>query len=188
MTARTSPKLFSKTVSSPVGMLWLYASDAGLAALLWRADNGRHLRGSDSADDGHPTLLETERQLGEYFSGRRKDFDLALDFRGTDFQRRVWSALLTIPYGETRTYAQVATQIGHPSAVRAVGAANGRNPISIIAPCHRVIGSSGALTGFGGGLPNKAKLLALESAQSDLFSARSPNTATRSRNARETNA
>jgi methylated-DNA-[protein]-cysteine S-methyltransferase len=122
MTARTSPKLFSKTVSSPVGMLWLYASDAGLAALLWRADNGRHLRGSDSADDGHPTLLETERQLGEYFSGRRKDFDLALDFRGTDFQRRVWSALLTIPYGETRTYAQVATQIGHPSAVRAVGA------------------------------------------------------------------
>lgn len=171
MTAPTSAKFFSKTIASPVGTLWLYASDVGLAALLWRADSGRHLRGSDIADDAHPTLLETERQLGEYFAGRRMVFDLILDFHGTEFQRRVWSALLTIPYGETRTYAQVAMEIGQPSAVRAVGAANGRNPISIIAPCHRVIGSSGALTGFGGGLPNKAKLLALESAQSDLFGA-----------------
>lgn len=169
MTARIPPKFFSKTIPSPVGMLWLYAGDAGLAALLWRADGGRHLRDSDIVDAEHPTLLETERQLGEYFAGRRKVFELALDFHGTDFQRRVWSALLTIPYGETRTYAQMATQIGQASAVRAVGAANGRNPISIIAPCHRVIGASGALTGFGGGLPNKAKLLALESAQSDLF-------------------
>jgi methylated-DNA-[protein]-cysteine S-methyltransferase len=114
--------------------------------------------------------------LGAYFAGERREFSLALDFHGTDFQRRAWNALLTIPYGQTRTYAQMATLIGQPGAVRAVGAANGRNPISIVAPCHRVIGSNGTLTGFGGGLENKAKLLALESSQSDLF-ARAANSA-----------
>jgi methylated-DNA-[protein]-cysteine S-methyltransferase len=106
--------------------------------------------------------VETERQLGEYFAGQRKVFALKLDFAGTPFQRRVWEALLTIPHGETRSYAQIASQIGSPKAVRAVGAANGRNPISIIAPCHRVVGATGKLTGFAGGLETKAYLLALE--------------------------
>ena len=162
-------QFFRKTINSPVGDLWLYSRDAGLAALLWREDGGRHLRGSEVVGDQHPCLIETERQLREYFAGVRKAFDLPLDFHGTEFQRRVWAALLTIPYGETRSYAQMAAFIGDPNAVRAVGAANGRNPISIIAPCHRVIGSTGCLTGFGGGLENKARLLALESAQADLF-------------------
>jgi methylated-DNA-[protein]-cysteine S-methyltransferase len=116
-------------------------------------------------------LLQTIRQLGEYFSGQRRVFELPLEFRGTDFQRRAWQALMTIPYGETRSYAQMAQQIDSPAAVRAVGAANGRNPISIIAPCHRVIGSSGELTGFGGGIEAKAWLLAHESPQRDLLAA-----------------
>jgi methylated-DNA-[protein]-cysteine S-methyltransferase len=162
-----------RTISTPVGDLRLFANDAGLAAVLWRDDPGLHLqRDAVVAEGDHELLTETERQLREYFAGRRKVFDVPLAFHGTDFQRRAWSALLTIPYGETRSYAQMAMQIGQPNAVRAVGAANGRNPISIIAPCHRVIGSGGALTGFGGGLENKAKLLALESAQTDLFGAR----------------
>jgi methylated-DNA-[protein]-cysteine S-methyltransferase len=113
-------------------------------------------------DVNHATLRQTQRQLNEYFAGERRAFSLPLDFRGTDFQRRVWQALLTIPYGETRSYAHIARQIGRPTAVRAVGAANGRNPLSIVAPCHRVIGSSGQLTGFAGGLATKAQLLALE--------------------------
>lgn len=110
----------------------------------------------------NPVLLETKRQLHEYFAGSRHRFELELDFTGTDFQKSVWQALLTIPFGETRSYSQIAQQIGNPKAVRAVGAANGRNPISIIAPCHRVIGASGGLTGFAGGLEAKQYLLALE--------------------------
>ena len=99
------------------------------------------------------------------FAGQRSAFDLPLDFIGTTFQTKVWTALLTIPFGETRTYAQIAAQIGSPNAVRAVGAANGRNPLSIVAPCHRVIGSDGNLTGFAGGIANKRYLLTLEGAQ-----------------------
>ena len=117
---------------------------------------------SVSADKDHPVLLETERQLNDYFSGKRQSFSLELDFEGTAFQKKVWSALLTIPFGETRSYGQIAKQINKPNAVRAVGAANGKNPISIVAPCHRVIGSTGKLTGFAGGLEAKASLLALE--------------------------
>ncbi|MGI0794292.1 methylated-DNA--[protein]-cysteine S-methyltransferase [Pseudomonas aeruginosa] len=108
-------------------------------------------------------LAETERQLREYFSGKRSRFELPLDFQGTEFQKKVWSALLTIPFGETRSYTEIAVQIGSPNAVRAVGAANGRNPLSIVAPCHRVIGASGGLTGFAGGLAAKQWLLRLES-------------------------
>ena len=107
-------------------------------------------------------LLETERQLNDYFSGKRTSFSLKLDFKGTEFQKKVWAALLTIPFGETRSYGQIAKQIRKPKAVRAVGAANGRNPIPIIAPCHRVIGSTGKLIGSAGGLEAKALLLALE--------------------------
>jgi len=100
--------------------------------------------------------------LNDYFAGKRKFFSVELDFKGTSFQKKVWAALLTIPFGETRSYGQIAKQIKNPKAVRAVGAANGKNPVSIIAPCHRVIGSTGELRGFAGGLDAKARLLALE--------------------------
>jgi methylated-DNA-[protein]-cysteine S-methyltransferase len=154
-----------KTMNSPVGKLTLVATSEGLAAILWENDRpGRVRLTIDARDDRHPVLLEAERQLGEYFGGRRKTFALTLDLAGTAFQRKVWNALLTIPFGETRSYAQIARQIGSPSAVRAVGAANGRNPVSIVAPCHRVIGSTGKLTGFAGGLDVKAQLLSLEGA------------------------
>jgi methylated-DNA-[protein]-cysteine S-methyltransferase len=101
-------------------------------------------------------------QLGAYFAGELTDFDIELDLRGTEFQRRVWKALLTIPYGETRSYGEIAEQIGAPGAARAVGLANGHNPIAIVVPCHRVIGASGSLTGYGGGLDRKRTLLELE--------------------------
>ena len=154
---------FYKTMRSPVGELTLVGSDNGLAAILWESDEPFRLRlGAISEDKRHPVLLEAERQLTEYFSGKRKSFSLKLDFKGTEFQKKVWAALLTIPFGETRTYGQIAKQIKKPQAARAVGAANGKNPISIIAPCHRVIGSTGELTGFGGGLETKAFLLSLE--------------------------
>jgi methylated-DNA-[protein]-cysteine S-methyltransferase len=152
-----------KTIPSPVGTLTLVASDAGLAAILWEDDRpGRVQLGELEEAPDHPVLVETERQLTGYFAGARDAFDLPLDFRGTDFQKKVWAALLTIPFGETRSYGEVARQIGRPSASRAVGAANGRNPISIIAPCHRVIGTNGALTGFAGGLAAKQLLLGIE--------------------------
>jgi methylated-DNA-[protein]-cysteine S-methyltransferase len=154
-----------KIVKSPVGNLKLVASDKGLSAILWENDNPRRVRLPDVTENhAHPILVEVERQLGEYFAGRRRAFSLPLDFVGTEFQKKVWAALLTIPFGETRSYGEIATQIGKPSAARAVGAANGKNPISIIAPCHRVIGSTGALTGFAGGLETKERLLALEAA------------------------
>jgi methylated-DNA-[protein]-cysteine S-methyltransferase len=154
-----------KTMKSPVGELKLIASDKGLAALLWENDNlPCTLWNPLREDKKNAVLLEAERQLNEYFVGKRQKFSLKLDFTGTSFQKKVWAALLTIPFGETRSYGDIAKQIGIPKAVRAVGAANGRNPISIIAPCHRVIGANGKLTGFGGGLDVKAKLLALEGA------------------------
>ena len=162
---QAGPRHVFKNVDTPVGRLMLVATDAGLAAILWENDRPGRVRLDIGAEDvTHPVLVETERQLGEYFAGTRKAFSLQLDVAGTDFQRQVWSALLTIPFGETRSYAQIAKQIGNPDAVRAVGAANGRNPVSIVAPCHRVIGSTGKLTGFAGGLEVKARLLALEGA------------------------
>ncbi|HEY7185589.1 MAG TPA: methylated-DNA--[protein]-cysteine S-methyltransferase [Vicinamibacterales bacterium] len=155
-----------KRVASPVGTLTLVATDNGLAAILWEHERPNRVRLDIEAEDRrHPVLVDAERQLAEYFAGRRKRFALKLDVTGTTFQQKVWNALLTIPFGETRSYAQIAQQIGHPRAVRAVGAANGRNPLSIVAPCHRVIGSSGALTGFAAGLDVKARLLALEGVQ-----------------------
>ncbi len=113
-------------------------------------------------NDGNPLIEETARQLRAYLRGTRRDFDLPLDMQGTAFQKRVWRYLTTIPYGQTRSYRQVAEAIGAPSAVRAVGSANGANPIPIVVPCHRVIGAGGKLTGYGGGLPLKQKLLELE--------------------------
>jgi len=150
---------------SPVGTLTLVASDAGLVAILWENDREDRVRlGAMTEQADHPLLVETRRQLDDYFAGTRTRFALPLDFHGTDFQKSVWAALLTIPAGETRSYADIAAQIGRPGACRAVGAANGRNPISIIAPCHRVIGSDGSLTGFAGGLEGKKFLLELEQA------------------------
>jgi methylated-DNA-[protein]-cysteine S-methyltransferase len=143
----------------------LVATDNGLAAILWENDRPGRVRLNVAAEaNDHPVLVETERQLEEYFAGRRKQFALRLDLSGTAFQRQVWNALLTIPFGETRSYGQIAKQIGNPNAVRAVGAANGRNPISIVAPCHRVVGSTGALTGFARPHDVKAQLLAFEGA------------------------
>ena len=154
---------FFKTMDSPVGKLKLIGSDKGLAAILWEDDNPKRINVRIYTENNtHPILLETERQLKEYFEGRRSVFSLLLDPIGTEFQKSVWRALSTIPFGETRSYGDIARQIGNEKAVRAVGAANGRNPISIIVPCHRVIGSTGDLTGFAGGLEVKACLLSLE--------------------------
>ena len=154
-----------KFVSSPVGLLKLVANDLALVAILWENDDPKRVRlGSLIEDVDHPILCLAEQQLGEYFAGARKSFDLPLDFAGTPFQKKVWSELLNIPFGQTRTYGQIANAIGKPRAFRAVGAANGKNPISIVAPCHRVIGKDGSLTGFAGGLEAKECLLEIEAA------------------------
>ena len=150
-------------MASPVGLLKLVAHDTALVAVLWENEDPKRVRLAELIEDKkHPILLETQKQLNEYFSGQRKVFDLPLDFEGTEFQEKVWQALLTIPFGETRSYKQIAEQLGNVKAVRAVGAANGKNPISIIAPCHRVVGANGKLVGFAGGLENKDILLKLE--------------------------
>jgi methylated-DNA-[protein]-cysteine S-methyltransferase len=155
-----------KVIDSPLGKLTLVGREARLAAILWENDKpARVPLGAMQEDEASPVLQETERQLAQYFAGERKEFDLELDFSGTDFQKRVWQALLTIPFGETRSYSDIASQLGDVKAVRAVGAANGRNPISIVAPCHRVISASGELTGFAGGLKAKELLLILEGAE-----------------------
>ncbi|MGF2881063.1 methylated-DNA--[protein]-cysteine S-methyltransferase [Acinetobacter johnsonii] len=156
-------RLFFKYIPSPVGVLRLVAHDQALVAVLWENENPKRVRLAELVEHNqHPILLETERQLSEYFAEKRQSFDLPLDFAGTDFQKRVWQALLQIPFGETRSYKDIALEIGNVKAVRAVGAANGKNPISIIAPCHRVVGANGKLVGFAGGLDNKDILLTLE--------------------------
>lgn len=153
-------------MDSPVGALKLVAHDHALVAVMWDNEDHKRVRLAELIEDHqHPMLLRVKKQLEQYFAGQRQQFDLPLDFQGTDFQQQVWQTLLTIPYGETRSYKEIAVQIGNEKAVRAVGAANGRNPISIIAPCHRVIGSSGALVGFAGGLDKKQILLSLEQGQ-----------------------
>ena len=146
---------------SPIGPL-LLAGDGGTLSMI-HFSSGNGARGADPSwrrDDA--AFPEAVRELGEYFDGKRRTFDLDLAPSGTAFQRAVLDALLTIPYGETRSYADIARQVGRPRAVRAVGAANGRNPLPIVIPCHRVIGSNGSLTGFGGGLDTKRFLLDLE--------------------------
>ena len=160
--------LVQTTVPSPLGPIVIAATDQGLAGL-WFAENQRHspveLTGPAAwpEDAGHPVLQQASRQLGDYFAGRRSQFDLPLDLRcGTAFQQSVWQALLDISQGEVTSYGEVSRRIGKPTAVRAVGGAIGRNPISIIVPCHRVTGSSGALTGYAGGLDRKTALLRLE--------------------------
>jgi methylated-DNA-[protein]-cysteine S-methyltransferase len=159
------------TIDSPVGPLLLAADDGGLHAIEFHESRHRVRRGVDWQEGDHPLLRETARQLAEYFAGARRVFDLPLAPRGTAFQYDVWTTLATIPFGETISYAQLASRVGKPTAVRAVGAANGRNPLPIVLPCHRVIGADGSLTGFGGGLPTKQFLLQLEGALpgDDLF-------------------
>jgi len=148
---------------SPVGELTLVASDTGLVAILWQDDDPARVRlaGRQEKPD-HPILARATSQLTDYFAGVLRAFTVPLDLRGTPFQRTIWAALLAIPFGETRSYGDIACAIGKPTASRAVGAANGRNPISIIAPCHRVVGANGALTGFAGGIDTKRWLLDFE--------------------------
>jgi methylated-DNA-[protein]-cysteine S-methyltransferase len=155
---------FYTTLPSPVGMLKLVASEKGLTAILWENDDLKRVGFGTLVESlDHPILTRAKQQLREYFAGERKIFDIKLDFAGTEFQKSVWKALLEVRFGETRSYAQIASSIGNPKAVRAVGAANGRNPISIVAPCHRIIGNDGSLTGFAGGLGTKRYLLSHES-------------------------
>lgn len=150
-------------IESPVGRLKLMANDEALQAIVWEKEkeNRVKLENIEEASD-HPLLLHTQRQLTEYFNHQRKEFDLPLLAEGTPFQQSVWQVLSEIPYGTTWTYKQVAETINHPKAVRAVGSAIGRNPISIIIPCHRVIATGGGLGGFAGGLDKKTVLLDLE--------------------------
>ena len=152
--------LYTITLGSPVGPLRLVASDRGLAAVLWSGDAGERvpLAVAEQAPH-HPILVEARRQIADYFNGAATAFTLPLHPRGTPFQQRVWRALCAIPFGQTTTYGSLANTLGHPGAARAVGAANGRNPLSIVVPCHRVVGTDGRLTGFAGGLANKAFLL-----------------------------
>jgi methylated-DNA-[protein]-cysteine S-methyltransferase len=160
-------------VDSQVGPLLIAGSDAALVAIEFQDNRHPVTRDAHWREGDNAVLRETERQLGEYFQGGRRSFDLPLAPRGTPFQQAVWSTLAEIPYGATWSYRDVARYVGKPEAVRAVGAANGRNPIPIVLPCHRVIGADGSLTGFGGGLPTKAFLLRLEGAlprvEADLF-------------------
>lgn len=151
-------------VPSPIGELLLIGDGDTLCGLYMNLDRGWRPRTAlGTRDDA--ALPEARRQLAEYFDGTRRAFDLPLHLDGTEFQRKVWNALFDIPFGETASYGAQARRIGSPDAVRAVGAANGQNPISIIVPCHRVIGANGALTGYGGGLPAKRWLLAHEARQ-----------------------
>lgn len=152
--------LHRSRLPSPIGPLTLVASDVGLVAVLWPDEAPDRVRLAEASEcDDHPALIAAAAQLDEYFAGTRTAFDLPLAPRGTPFQRDVWLALADIPFAETRSYAEIARAIGRPTATRAVGAANGRNPLSIVAPCHRVVGAKGALTGFAGGMETKRFLL-----------------------------
>jgi len=145
----------------PVGAVGIAADGSSVTHVFFTDGAGKDIpKGYQQGET--PLIKKAAKQLTEYFAGKRREFDLPLDFKGTDFQKKVWAALLTIPYGETRSYGEIAAQIGNPKAPRAVGMANNRNPIGIICPCHRVIGADGSLVGYGGGLPTKEFLLKLE--------------------------
>jgi len=162
-------------MSSPVGTLTLITSAAGLHAIFWDTDceslDYQKMIGGIIKSKHDKIIVQTKRQLTEYFQGKRKFFDVPLAPHGTDFQMKAWQQLLKIPYGSTISYAEQAEKIGNKNKARAVGMANGSNPISIIIPCHRVIGSNGHLVGFGGGLDKKAYLLALEKTYGPPFNA-----------------
>lgn len=158
-----SDDYFYKDVDSPTGPLRLVASRKGLAAVLWNAGDVFRIRLHELKESPeHALLMETERQLNAYFEKKRRTFDLPLDLIGTGFQKKVWEMLMGIPFGQTKSYGDLARQLGDLKAVRAVGGALNKNPVPIIVPCHRVIGSSGGLTGFAGGIGTKDYLLRLE--------------------------
>jgi methylated-DNA-[protein]-cysteine S-methyltransferase len=155
--------LFCKEMASPVGKLNLIANANALVAIRLERERPDRLRlDAPSADEDHPILLEAERQLVDYFAGKRTTFELPIEPLGTEFQKKVWGYLRTIPFGKTKTYGDIARTVGSPRASRAVGAACGKNPLAIVVPCHRVVGANRALTGFAGGVEIKAELLALE--------------------------
>lgn len=163
--------MFCTTYQSPLGPLELVASHDGLVAVLWPDDSPERVRlaGDMVEAPENDVLVQTVTQLDEYFGGTRQSFDVPLDLRGTEFQVAAWTALADIPFGETATYGEQAAWLGRPKAVRAIGAANGRNPVSIVLPCHRVVGANGSLTGFAGGLAAKRFLLDLEQSKDRLF-------------------
>lgn len=164
----TAPRFLR--VQTPLGTMLLVATDRGLTGAYFSGQKYDVAPASDWVEDPtFPALCDARRQLSEYFAGRRAVFDLPLAPAGTDFQQRVWAALPAIPCGQTRAYGDIARGVGERSAVRAVGAAVGRNPISVIVPCHRVIGAGGGLTGYAGGLDRKRRLLALEAGDAALF-------------------
>ncbi|MFA0567643.1 methylated-DNA--[protein]-cysteine S-methyltransferase [Vibrio gallaecicus] len=148
---------------SPLGQMTLQANDDGLLGA-WFEVHTTQPEDLGTRDDSFPVLLQTIRELSQYYSGEKVEFTVPIAAKGTEFQLSVWQALLAIPYGETWSYQQIADFIGNPKAVRAVGLANGKNPVSVIVPCHRVIGKNGKLTGYAGGVERKQKLLELEQA------------------------
>ena len=152
---------FSGLFTAPFGVLHVVASDLGVRYVMF--ENDAHPKPLDALnlqhDDSHDVMREVLSQLNEYFSGKRREFELPLDLHGTEFQVAAWKSLARIPFGHTSSYGEQAASIGRPTAVRAIGGANGRNPVAVILPCHRVIGANGSLTGFGGGLEVKKWLL-----------------------------
>lgn len=163
MTVSTTTNLTYGTLESPIGELLLVGTDRALHGLYMQAGPRPQALGVEWQPDSG-ALDPVRRQLDEYFAGRRTAFEVDVAFAGTPFQAKVWRALTEIPYGETISYGELARRIGQPTAVRAVGLANGRNPVSVVVPCHRVIGADGSLTGFGGGVERKLTLLELEGA------------------------
>jgi len=158
--------LHQQQLDTPIGVLTLVASDVGLSMILFENEDPADI---DAAPDhSDPVLRAAAAQLAEYFAGERREFDLPLDLEGTDFQKEAWLALADVPYGETTSYGEQARAIGRPGAFRAVGAANGKNPVPIVLPCHRIVGADGSLTGFSGGLDIKQQLLVHEQKQQSL--------------------
>jgi methylated-DNA-[protein]-cysteine S-methyltransferase len=155
-------KCFAKKISTPVGDMLLAAGEEAIVALVWNKSELKRIGLEASAESDSPLLRKAEKQLAEYFSGKRKSFDLPLSLNGTAFQKSVWEALRKIPFGKTWSYQELARRVGSPRAVRAVGSANGKNPVCILIPCHRVVRLSGEIGGYAGGVRNKEILLELE--------------------------
>ena len=158
-------RYFSHVLTTDIGALTLIADGEALVAVRFENEEGSPRSSEPAERGGCPLLTDAARQIGEYLRGERRDFDVPIRLEGTDFQLLVWNTLRTIPYGETRTYAEIAARIDRPKAVRAVGGANHRNPLPLLVPCHRVVGADGTLVGFGGGLEVKRRLLEIEGAR-----------------------